>query len=224
VTRFPRRFHRVSTFVLLAGVVGLLGVRPAAAQDPDPLSQLGPANKFTVELLFDSAEVAGLPSRCLRSKALEGVAKKVDAKLIVAVVHRELTSLRTAKSALGPGTTPEEICAAAAVLDAGGKPGHLNPFRIRQAGRNDLEAFTVWVDLMTRGVPSDDASSAIVTLWRDGADDATFHSLWKNVQSDILQGLNPGTALQNRIREAPGRASPSTVKPPAGQQENQSSR
>lgn len=223
MTRFPPRFPRASTLVLLAGFVSLLGVRPAAAQDPDPLSQLGPGNKFTVELLFDSAEVAGLPSRCLRSKALEGIAKKADSKLIVAVVHKELTALRTAKSALGPAT-PEEICAAAAVLDAGGKPGHLNPFRIRQPGRNELEAFTVWVDLMTRGVPSDDASSAIVTLWRDGADDATFHSLWKNVQSDILQGLNPGTALQNRIREAPGRASPSTVKPPAGQQENQSSR
>jgi hypothetical protein len=223
VTRPHRRLHRASTLALLAGAIGLIGVRPAIGQDPDPLSRLEPANKFMVELLIDSADAAGLPSRCLRSKAQEGIAKKADGKLIVAVVHKELTSLRTAKSALGTSDA-EEICAAAAVLDAGGKPGHLNPFRIRQPGRNDLEAFTVWADLMTRGVPSDDASSAIVGLWRDGADDATFHSLWKNVQSDILQGLNPGTALQNRIREAPGRVSPSTVKPPDGQQENQSSR
>lgn len=223
MTRFARRHRRASGLALLAGVAGLLGGRPALGQDIDPLSKLEPGNKFAIELLIDSAKVADLPSRCLLSKAQEGIAKRADGKLIVSVVHRLLTYLRTAQSALGTHDQ-EEICAAAAVLEAGGKPGHLNPFRIRQPGRNDLEAFTVWADLMTRGVPSDDASSAIVTLWRDGADDATFHSLWKNVQSDILQGLNPSSALQNRIREAPGRVSPSTVKPPDGQQENQSSR
>ena len=65
-------------------------------------------------------------------------------------------------------------------------------------------------------VPSDDAFSAITKLWQDGADDETFYSLWTNVQSDISQGLNPGTALQNRIREAPGRRFDQTVKPPEG--------
>jgi hypothetical protein len=73
---------------------------------------------------------------------------------------------------------------------------------------------------MARGVPTEDASSAISKLWQDGADDATFVSLWNNVQSDILRGLNPGTALQNRIREAPssGRAPPSKGQPPEGQE------
>ena len=64
-------------------------------------------------------------------------------------------------------------------------------------------AFVVWTDFLERTVPSEDAFSAITKLWQDGADDETFYSLWTNVQSDISQGLNPGTALQNRIRETP---------------------
>ncbi|MEP6492557.1 MAG: hypothetical protein ABJF01_07760 [bacterium] len=223
MTRFPRHLYRSHARPLLAGVLVLLGGRGIAAQDPDPFSRLDGTARYNIELMIDSANAAGLPSQCLRSTALLGLSRKADGKRIVAVVQKQLNLLRVAKSALG-GSDREELCGAAAVLDAGGKPGQLNAFRIKQKGRNDLEAFTVWADLIQRGVPSDDASMAITKLWQDGADDATFQSLFRNVQSDILQGLNPGTALQNRIREGPGRVPPSTVKPPEGQQENQSSR
>ncbi len=116
-----------------------------------------------------------------------------------------------------------ELTAAAAVLEAGAKPTQLATFKNKPRGRSDLQALTVWADLMTRGVPGEDASSAITRLWEDGVDDATFVSLWNNVQSDILRGLNPGTALQNRIREAPGR--PPTTKgqqTPEGQENERS--
>ena len=112
------------------------------------------------------------------------------------------------------------MIAAAAVLEAGAKPAQLAVFRVRHKDRNDLAAFTYWADLITRGVPSEDASSAITKLWQDGADDVTFYSLWKSVQSDILQGLNPGAALQNRIRESPGRG-PTSKTPPEGPQESE---
>jgi hypothetical protein len=192
---------------------------PLVAQDLDPLSKLDGPSKFTVQLLIDSAQAAGLPGRSLMSTALEGIAMKVDGKRIVVAVRRQYAFLQTARASLGPAGD-EELAAAAAVLEAGAKPAALVAFRARQNGRSDLEAFTIWADLITRGVPKDDASLAITKLWQDGADDATFHSLWNNVQTDILQGLNPGTALQNRIREAPGRVPPGPGKPPEGQQEN----
>ena len=110
------------------------------------------------------------------------------------------------------------------MIEAGGKPQQLAAFKVRQQGRSDLEAFIVWVDFLGRGVPKDEAYTAITKLWQDGADDATFHSLWNNVQADILQGLTPGLALQNRIRESPGRAPTTAGKPPEGPQENTSSR
>ena len=205
---------------LLAGILVVLCTRIGAAQDPDPLLKLDPNSRFAIELMLDSAKAEGIPTRPLLSRALEGINRKADGKTVAAAVRKALGHLRTARSALG-GVAEDELIAAAAVLEAGAKPAQLAVFRVRHKDRNDLAAFTYWADLITRGVPSEDASSAITKLWQDGADDATFYSLWKSVQSDILQGLNPGAALQNRIRETPGRA-PSSKSPPDGPQETQS--
>jgi hypothetical protein len=222
ISLLPRSLPRRFTTLLVGAVVLLRGSTAAAAQDVDPLSKLDPSSKFTVQLLIDSAETANLPSGALMSKALEGIYRKIDSRKIVDVVRKELVYLREARQALGP-VGDEELKAAADVLWAGAKPMQLASFRLRQKGRNDLEAFVVWADLITRGVSSEDASSAITKLWQDGADDATFHSLWSNIQSDISSGLNPGAALQNRIRETPGRVPPK-ITPPEGPQENPSSR
>ncbi len=221
--RVARRMaSRAALAIALAVALTVAASLTVAAQDFDPLSKLDPGSKFAVQLILDSAQAAGIPTRPLMSTALEGIAMKIDSKRIVGAVRRQYGLLQVARTSLG-GAGAEELTAAAAVLEAGAKPTTLAAFRGRQNGRSDLEAFTIWADLITRGVPKDDASSAITKLWQDGADDATFHSLWNNVQADILQGLNPGTALQNRIRETPGRAPPGTVKPPEGQ-ENQSSK
>ena len=195
-------------FALLAGES-----RAARAQDPDPLSKLDNNSRFAIELLMDSAETASLPTRPLLSMALEGISRHIDNRRIVDAVRKELGYLRLARGELG-GVAEDELTAAAAVLRLGAKPGELRPFRTRQRGRSDLAAFTYWADLISRGVPSEDASSAITKLWQNGADDATFDNLWRSVTSDILQGLNPGTALQNRIRETPGRPSSPQMKPP----------
>jgi len=223
VIRFAAALHPARRRIgrsLLAGVLVALCARIAVAQDPDPLLKLDPNSRFAIELMIDSARAEGIPTRPLLSRALEGINRKADNKKIVEAVRRQLGLLRTARSVLG-GVAEDELIAAAAVLEAGAKPAQLGVFRVRHKDRNDLAAFTYWADLITRGVPSEDASSAITKLWQDGADDATFYSLWKSVQSDILQGLNPGAALQNRIRETPGRAPPSKT-PPEGPQERES--
>jgi hypothetical protein len=191
----------------------------AQSAEPDRLARLDVGSNYAIKLLIDSANSEGLPSKVLLLKAYEGIAKKADSRQIVAAVRRELIALRVARVQLGD-VDDEELAAAAAVVEAGAKPVQLTVFRPRIKNRSDLQAFTTWASLMARGVPTEDASSAISKLWQDGADDQTFVSLWNNVQSDILRGLNPGTALQNRIREAPssGRAPPSKGQPPEGQE------
>jgi hypothetical protein len=208
---------------MLAATLFCVSVSPVVAQEPDALSKLDQNSRFAIDLLIDSARVAGLPTGPLLSKALEGINRKAENKKIVQVVRRKLANLRTAREVLG-SVPDDELDAAATVLDAGAKPAQLSVFRQRQKGRSDVQAFVYWADLIARGVPSEDASSAITKLWQEGADDATFESLWKSVNTDILQGLNPGAALQNRIRETPGRAPPSKPTPPEGQQENQRAR
>lgn len=207
-------FARLRSLPRLLSVAAiLLAVSlPLRAQEPeqqDRMAKLDAKTRAVVELLLDSAAAEGLPTQPLRSIAYLGITRKADGRQIIAAVHRKLALLRVARSALGR-TDEQELDAASAVLGAGAKPAQLAVFKNRQRDRSDLRAFAVWADLIQRGVPGEDASSAISHLWEDGADDATFVSLWNNVQSDILRGLNPGTALQNRIREAPGR--PPTTK------------
>ena len=241
------RSLRVSALALLFGAL------PVAAQDPDaPFLRLDQTSRFAIQSMIDSARTAGLPSGALRSLALEGIVKtRADGRRVVAAVRDQFARFRTVQTVLG-NAGDEEIVAAAAVLKAGAawqlpyvqrlelpegaelepddamlkagaKPTQLEIFRERHGGRADLEALTVWTDLISRGVPGEDAFSAIGKLWRDGADDVTFHRLWNDVQADISQGLNPGAALQNRIREAPGRAPPKPTQPERPQ-ENQRSR
>ena len=200
----------------------LLCASALSAQDGDPFAKLE-NNRYAFDLILDSAAAAGIPTGPLMSKAREGIAKKVDSRKIVEVVRKLFAELRTAHAVLG-GVDEQELSAAAALIELGAKPAQLELFRPRQTGRTDITAFIVWADFLQRGIPNDEASTAITKLWRDGADDATFQSLWTNVKGDISQGLNPGTALQNRIRETPGRASTTAPgKPPEGQ-ENQSSK
>lgn len=205
----PRWISRLAGATAVLLVVSL----PLRAQEPeqDRMAKLDPKTRQAVELLVDSATAEGLPTQPLRSIAYLGIARKANSQQIVGAVHRKLNALRTARGVLGRVDTLE-LDAASSVLLAGAKPSQLETFKNPQRGRSDLRAFAVWADLIMRGVPGEDASSAIGRLWEDGADDATFVSLWNNVQSDILRGLNPGTALQNRIREAPGR--PPTTKGP----------
>jgi hypothetical protein len=201
---FPRS---IVPHALAAAALLLVSALPATAQD-DRFLRLEPNCRHVVDVLMDSARVLGLPDSALRSTALQGMQKKVDGRRICDAVRNKYGLLKTALGVLGP-VDGQELDAAARVLEAGGKPAQLAAFKPREKGRDDLLALTVWTDLIYRGVPGDEASTAITKLWQDGADEATFRRLWKDVQTDISQGLNPGAALRAWIRQsAPLRTPP----------------
>jgi hypothetical protein len=191
----------------------------AAAQASDPLAKLDPASRFAVEAVIDSARAAGLPSKILWSRALEGLAKDVSSRVIVSKVRERFGHLRDARAVL-VSASDDELGAAAEMLEAKlVKPEQLTPFANPPRGRSPLAALMVLGDLVTRGVPRDEALSAITKYWQGNASDADFMGLFRGVETDILQGLNPGAALQNRIREFPGRSSTIKPTPPAGEPE-----
>lgn len=192
----------------------------ALAQDVDPLAKLDPNSRYQIELILDSARAGGLPSRPLLSKAYEGVSKRAGARSIVAAVRSLHENMKVARSALGTSISEDEFSAAATVLQAGVPVSTLTKFRGERGGKPLLRALIVLGDLITRGVPREEASSAIVKLWQNGGGDADFYGLWKGVEQDILSGQTPGAALQQRAREFPGRApdplskQPPSVRPP----------
>ena len=83
---------RGSRVVLRAAAVLAAAVHPLAlvAQDPDPLSRLDPNTRFVVEVIIDSARVAGVPTRPLLLKALQGAAYHADNRHIIAAVRSQI--------------------------------------------------------------------------------------------------------------------------------------
>ena len=193
------------------------------AQDPDPLSRLDQNTRFAVELIVDSARVAGVPTRPLILKALEGSAKHADNRQIVASVRKAFHGELDVRVALGSTLDESQWDAAVAALQSGVPLEALSKFRGERSGKPLTRALIVLTDLIQRGVPVTEASSAIMQLWQRGAADGDFYGLWKNVEQDILSGQNPGTALQQRVRDYPGRVTPGSKIPPASQEPDNSS-
>lgn len=209
-----------SRVIVCAAAMLVTALRPlaVAAQDPDPLSRLDPQTRFTVEVIIDSARVAGVPTRPLLLKALEGAAKHADNKRIIAAVRSQFRTELDVRVALGSNLNESEWTAAASALQAGVPLEALARFRGDHAGRPLLRALVTLTDLIQRGVPVNEASSAILQLWSRGAAESDIYGLWKSVDQDIHSGQNPGTALQQRMREVPARVAPGTKIPPASQE------
>ena len=216
---------RRSHLIACAAAALAAAMHPLAlfAQDPDPLSRLDPNTRFSVEVIIDSARIAGVPTRPLLLKALQGAAYHADGRRIIAAVRSIFHGELDVRVALGSALDESEWTSAVSALQAGVPLEALAKFRGDHSGKPLTRALVVMTDLIQRGVPANEASSAIMQLWQRGAGDGDFYGLWKNVEQDILSGQNPGTALQQRVRDYPGRVTPGSKIPPASQEPENSS-
>jgi hypothetical protein len=204
------KLRTFGTTALLA--LCLSGVATAQQADVDPLSKLDIQSRRQIQNLIDSARLADLPWNALRLKAVQGVSLKVEGKRVVAVVRDLYKSLQTARVALGPLATAEEVETGASLLAAHVSVEDLAKFRVTTVGRSPTRAMTYLADLIDkRNIPQDEAVAAFSKLWKEGANDSDFDGLWRLVDQDILSGLSPRAALQTRMRSLP----PRTGKPPA---------
>ncbi len=184
------------------------------AQSPDRLVRLEPTVRYSLEMLIDSARLAGLPTAPLHSKALEGISKRADDRKILFEVRKVFRSLRDARAVLGPKVTTDELNAAADALRVGITQAELAHLARSRHDKILTVPLVVLTDLVSRGVPHDTASVTIFQLFQRGAADDDFLGLWRGVERDIVSGTDPGEALLNRAREVPSRGPP-PVSPPA---------
>jgi hypothetical protein len=202
-------------------IVGALLVvaAPVLAQDSsrqremDPLGRLDQQSRYVVEMLLDSARLAGLPTNPLESKALEGISKRASGRLIVMRVRETLRTLKEARVALGASATQDELAAGAGALRVGITQAELSQLARSRKDKQLTVPLVVLSDLVTRGVPRDTASTTIFQLWQRGAADDDFLGLWRGVERDIVSGTDPGVALLNRAREVPSRGPPPAAAP-----------
>jgi hypothetical protein len=206
------------TGLLRRAIVACLALAtPALAQDTahqiDPLGKLDQQSRYAVEMLLDSARLAGLPTNPLESKALEGISKRASGRLIVMRVRETFRTLKEARLALGAAATQDELTAGAGALRVGITGAELSQLARSRKDKPLTVPLVVLSDLVTRGVPRDTASTTIFQLWQRGAADDDFLGLWRGVERDIVSGTDPGVALLNRAREVPSRGPPPAPAP-----------
>lgn len=195
--------------ILVVPLLLVLVVGPSArGQESTLLTRLDPASRYQIEVLMDSAARLGLPPEALLSKTLEGISKGAPGSRIVQVVRKHFAALREARTALGVDISLDELGAAAGALQAGVPRKSLATLHTSRKGNSILMPLVVLSDLVSRGVPPDDATLAIINMTQRGALDSDFAGLRRGVETDILSGASPATALDRRTREFPGRGAP----------------
>jgi hypothetical protein len=198
------KWRHVAPLTLLAASLARIAGAQQADPMPDPLARLDVQSRRQIQLLVDSARGVRLPWAAVRLKAIEGANKKFDGKVVLKAVRLYVATLGQAKSILGPLASDEEVETGASVLSAGIRPEDLAQFRVTTQGRSPTRALVYLADLIDKhNVPRDDAVEAFAKLWKDGAADADLEGLWRNVDQDILGGVNPRAAFLNRIRSLP---------------------
>lgn len=143
-----------------------------------------------MRVFVDSATAAGLPASPLIDKALEGTSKHASDDRIVAVVQSVLTSLRTARRALGANASDAELTSAVVVLRAGVTPDALANARRQLPGRSLAVPLSVLGSLVAAGVPVTTAESAVVARARQD-DDAAMLAFGRSVARSIAAGMTP---------------------------------
>lgn len=179
-----------------------MGAHPLFGQDVRLTERLPAGTALVVQRLVDSADRERLPGDPLVQKALEGVSKGADSVRIVRAVEVLLANLRTGRRELGAQTSNAELVAAAAALRAGASATALRSLRLLRHDQPLVVPLSVLADLMTVGVPAEEAWNTVRDMASSGASDAAFLALRDRVASPKAPSSN-------------GRLPPAPERPPA---------
>jgi hypothetical protein len=180
----------------------LVGGMPAGAQEARLQARMDRDTYAVVRGILDSARKAGLPTRPIEDKALEGASAGAASDVIVTATRAFAGQLSTVSRTLGKSATTDELRAGVGAIDAGVPPRDL--VRIDAAAdpseRSIATALTVLGDIVVRGVPVATASSAVISLLRARVRDAELLDFAEKVRSDISHGADPGNAASARAK------------------------
>jgi hypothetical protein len=188
--------RRALAAIMLAAAV------PAGAQEARLQSRMDAATYKAVRAVIDSAGKAGLPTRPIEDKALEGASAGASGPVIVATVRTFTSQLGAVSRALGKGATTADLRAGVGALNATVPLRDLT--RIHAAAdpatRSTATALTILGDIVLRGVPVATASNLVISLLRAKVKDAQLMEFDRAVRSDISHGADPSMAASARAK------------------------
>jgi hypothetical protein len=191
---------------LRALAAALLVVTPVAGQVVGLSSRVDANTLREVQPVLDAAGRDSLPLAALESKVLEGVAKNVQPQQIGAVVRAFAEELRDARLALRDALPNRpiadgEIVAAAMARRQGIGAETLRALSSSGPERGSLEIpMTVLGELVRRGVPADEATSAMSQVLRAGVAMQVAAQIPGRVDGGMSAGAPPGRALAEALR------------------------
>ena len=201
-------FGLLATAGIVAGLA--LAPGPCAAADARLADRLDHDTAAAVDELIDQAHAKGLPTEPLVARALEGASRQAPGPRIVAAVKNLAAALEAARDALGTHSSTPELVAGAAALSAGVHADTLA--RLRQVRPGSLVVpLVVLTDLVTRRVPAETASAAVLAATRARVRDRELMRLRERIGRDIGAGASPTNATVLRTRSLVR-----TFEPPTG--------
>jgi hypothetical protein len=195
----------VST-ALRALVASLLIAAPAAGQGTGLAARVDANTLREVQPVLEAAGRDSLPLQALESKVLEGVAKNVQPQQIGAVVRALAEEMRGARLTLrdvlpGRPIADGEIVAAAMAGRHGIGVETLRALSASGPAGASLEIpMTVLAELVRRGVPTDEAASAMSQMMRAGVPMQVAAQIPGRVDGGMSSGAPPGRALAEALR------------------------
>lgn len=165
-------------------LIGGLGGVPVAGAQAHAIPSLGPrlsrhldaASSARIVALVDSLAGAGVARAPLTSKALEGASKRAAGAQIEAAVRRLGSDLLHARGALGSDASEAEVEAGGDALSVGASPDVLTRIKARRGKASALLPLATLTDLVSRGMPVDQASGTVLALSERHAPDAAFRA------------------------------------------------
>lgn len=195
------RFKSRSTLLYVLGCMLVpAAVSDAHAQDTRLLDRLDPQTAAAVTELVDSARALTLPTEPLVQKALEGESKGASGDAIVDAVRRLIHDLSVARAALGDDVGADALLLAAAVLDAGGTPRHLERLRTHRSREAFASGLAGMVYLMSRGVSAEQSLDHITAMLNARLSEGEFAALQRLVERDLRAGTPAAEAAAVRTR------------------------
>lgn len=209
---------RALIFLTLCFVPGV-----AAAQDSavDRIRALLPeALAEQVLARVDAARVEELPAQAVASLALEGVAKGRSAPEVLGALDAMLAELGQARQALvAGGHTPQagEVEAASAAMRMGVDRHDVTAMaQAGPAGRSLAVPLLVLGGLNDRGLPADEALSAVTARMSQGLADSDLVASFPDVAQGLGPALRPDFAGLGKPGWLGGGLNPAGIMVPAG--------
>jgi hypothetical protein len=164
--------------------------------------------------VIEAANTRGIPAGPLLAKVREGRLKRAGTPRIRNALAALVTRLDSARAALGPAASADELVAGADALAAGADASAVRAVRAASRGQPASAPLGALAQLVASGVPAPRAVSMVVELLRKRASPAQVLAFGNLVESDVVSGLPAEESATLRLHSFDARAGDAVMSAP----------